>query len=37
MEMEKIIKRYNDIMYDLANDHLTIGTFGSENLEGEPR
>lgn len=28
--MEKIIKRYNGIMYDLGNDHLTIGTRGSE-------
>ena len=30
---EKAIKRYNDIMWDLCREHLTIGTRLSENTE----
>ena len=33
LNMEAALKRYNDIMYDLAYEHSTIGTKFSENTE----
>lgn len=33
LDMDKITKRYNRLMYDLALDHLTIGTLSSEDTE----
>lgn len=34
LNMEKVVERYNGIMYDLCLEHLTIGTRFSENTEG---
>ena len=31
---EKAVKRYNDIMYDLCREYLTIGTDFSEHTDG---
>lgn len=31
---EKAVKRYNDIMYDICREHLTIGTRFSEDTDG---
>lgn len=33
LNMEKALKRYNDIMYDVGYEHSTIGTRFSENTE----
>lgn len=34
LNMESAIKRYNDIMFSLALEHMTIGTDYSEDTEG---
>lgn len=34
INMAKVTKRFNDLMYDLCLDHLTIGTSSSENTDG---
>lgn len=34
LNMETATKRYNDLMYDLCLDHLTIGTSSSEETAG---
>lgn len=34
LDMGKIVKRYNNMMYFMCLEHLTIGTRFSENTEG---
>lgn len=34
MNIEAATKRYNDIMYDICREHLTIGTELSEDTDG---
>ena len=33
LNMERALKRYNDVMYDVGYEHSTIGTSFSENTE----
>lgn len=34
LDMQKVTKRYNDLMYSVGCEHCTIGTRFSENTEG---
>ena len=34
LNMKKAVERYNDIMYSICREHVTIGTRFSENTDG---